>query len=120
MIRRIAPFIENFAESGLACLFTMVQGNIFAVGLGHWIVASQTGLFAGGIAALAILVAKNANRLVVAGILTVATAVVDYLVHPGNFGPVIMEAVVTGLAAGTLSLLAARLLARRRRRAATG
>jgi len=114
MKRRLAPFLENVTESGLACLFTMVQGNLLALGLGHWLVASRTGIFAGAAATAVILLIRKAPRLVIAIVLGVATGVVDYLVHPGSFGSVATEAVVTGLGAAGLSLLIGTL---RRRRA---
>ena len=89
--KKITPFIENIAESGAACLVTMVQGNLLALGLSHWIIASQTGLVAGTAAATAITLAKTDNRWILAGILGLSTAVVDYFVHPGMIG----EAAVT-------------------------
>lgn len=107
MKRRLLPFVENFAEAGAACLITMVQGNILALGLAHWIIASRTGALAGLAATIALALLRNANRWVVAGTLALATAVVDYVVHPGGFGPVIAEAVVTGVGAGLLSLCVA-------------
>ncbi|MCG8467400.1 MAG: hypothetical protein MJB57_04225, partial [Gemmatimonadetes bacterium] len=61
---RFKPLVENVAESGLACLITMVQGNILALGLGHWLVASRTGLFAGAAAAAVIMLIRKAPRVV--------------------------------------------------------
>ncbi|MDH3531282.1 MAG: hypothetical protein OEO82_00050 [Gammaproteobacteria bacterium] len=119
MPRKITPFIENIAESGAACLVTMVQGNILALGLSHWLIASQTGLVAGTAAAAAIALTNTDNRLVVAAVLGAATAFVDYLVHPGMFGPIAMEAIVTGVGAALLSYLVGTLIgAYRKRRAA--
>ena len=43
-LRRAGPMLENVTESAAACMLTMVQGNVLAFGLGHWIVASQTGI----------------------------------------------------------------------------
>ena len=104
MKKKVAPFIENIAESGAACLVTMVQGNLLALGLSHWIIASQTGLVAGTAAATAITLAKTDNRWVLAGILGLSTAIVDYFVHPGMIGEAAAtEAIVTGLGAAVLS-----------------
>ncbi len=50
MKKKLAPYFEYFAESSTACLVTMVQGNILALGLSHLIIASQTGIVAGAIA----------------------------------------------------------------------
>ena len=113
-MRRLVPFAENFAEATTACLITMVQGNVLILGVGHWLIASRTGFFAGSIAAVVYAVARGVDRWAMAGILTVATSIVDYLVHPGAFGPVFLEAVVTGLAAGALSLLVGAIRRRRR------
>jgi hypothetical protein len=102
---RLRPLVENIGESTTACLVTMVQGNLFALSLGHWLIASRTGLVAGVVATAALLLARAESRWVVSAALGVVTAVVDYFVHPGQFGPIVMEAIVTGLAASLLSLL---------------
>jgi len=103
MKERIAPFLENIAESTTACLVTMVQGNLLALTLGHWLIASQTGIVAGALASVAILVARTTRRWVISVVLGLVTGVVDFLVHPGMFGPVVLEAAVTGLGAAILS-----------------
>jgi hypothetical protein len=103
MNRRISPVVENVAEATTACLITMVQGNILAFTVSHWVIASQTGIAAGLLASAAVFIAQTDNRWVIAGILGLATAVVDYLVHPGMFGPIIAEAAVTGIGAAVLS-----------------
>ena len=101
--KKVTPFLENVAEATTACLITMVQGNVLALGLGHWLVASQTGLIAGGVASAAILLARTKRRWVVSLTLGVVTGVVDYFVHPGAFGPEWAEAAVTGVATAALS-----------------
>jgi uncharacterized membrane protein YdcZ (DUF606 family) len=103
--KRVAPFAEYLAESTTACLITMVQGNVLALTLGHVVIASQTGVVAGLIAAITLAFAKTDRRWVVSAVLGVATAVVDYFVHPGMFGAVATEAIVTGLAAAVISYL---------------
>ena len=105
MREKIAPFIEYTAESTAACLVTMVQGNILALTLGHLVIASQTGVVAGAFAAIALFASQTANRWVVSAVLGVATAIVDYFVHPGMIGPVFVEAIITGIAAAVLSFL---------------
>ncbi|MEM8815982.1 MAG: hypothetical protein AAGE85_09145 [Pseudomonadota bacterium] len=117
--KKLAPYAENIAESGAACLITMVQGNLLLLGLSHWITASQTGLVAGTAAATALALAKTDNRLIMAGILGATTAVVDYFVHPGMIGEsAITEALITGLGAAVLSYVAGTLVMRLRRRKA--
>ena len=105
MNRKLAPFLENMAESTTACLVTMVQGNLLALSFTHWMIASRTGILAGAVASAAILVARTRRRWVVSAVLGVATSVADYLVHPGQFGPAVMEAVVTGVGAALLSYM---------------
>ncbi len=103
MQRKIAPVLENVAESTAACLVTMMQGNLFAIGLSHWLIASQTGVIAGVIASLAIFATQTDNRWAISLVLGAMTAVVDFFMHPGGFGPVFMEALVTGIGAAALS-----------------
>lgn len=115
MKTRLTILVENIAESSAACLITMVQGNLLALTLGHWLVASQTGALAGVVTAAAIVLTRTKRRWVISAGLGLVTAVVDYNVHVGQFGPAAMEAVVTGLGAAVLSY-AAGTVARRFRR----
>lgn len=107
---KIAPLIENIAEAGAACLVTMVQGNVLALGLSHWLIASQTGLVAGTATVAALTVVHSQKRWIMALVLGAITALVDYLVHPGMIGSAWTEALITGAAAATLSYLAGTLL----------
>jgi hypothetical protein len=111
MKKKITPYIENIAESGAACLITMVQGNILLLGVSHWIIATQTGLIAGTASAAAIMLAKTENRLAIAGVLGLTTGIVDYFVHPGMIGTTaVTEAIVTGLGGAVLSYVASGIL----------
>jgi len=103
MNKYVRPLVENISEATVACLVTMVQGNLLAIGVGHLIIASQTGLTAGAAATIAVLLAKPRRRGLIALILGVITAVADYLIHPGKFGSVFTEAIVTGAGAALLS-----------------
>lgn len=103
MKAKLTPIVENVAESTAACLVTMVQGNLLAVGLSHWIIASQTGVVAGAITSVALIATQTDKRWIVALLLGTVTAVVDFLMHPGGFGPVFIEALVTGAGAALLS-----------------
>ena len=116
---RLKPFAEYLSESTTACLVTMVQGNFLALTLGHLFIASQTGLIAGGIAAITLAVARTDRRWVVSVVLGVTTAVVDYFVHPRMFGTAVTEAVVTGLAAAVLSYLVSTAVRYYKRKAAS-
>ena len=105
MKKKLTPYIEYFAESTTACLVTMVQGNVLALGLSHLLIASQTGVVAGTIAYVAILFAKTGKQWIISVVLGLATGITDYFVHPGMFGTAVTEAVVTGLGAAALSYL---------------
>lgn len=105
MNRKITPFLENIGEATAACLITMAQGNFLAFTLTHWMIASQTGLIAGGVASVTLMLAGTNNRWVIAIVLGVATAVVDLFVHPGMSGTAATEAIVTGVGAAGLSYL---------------
>ena len=104
MNKHVSPLIENISEATVACLLTMVQGNVLAIGVSHLIIASKTGITAGLVATIAILLAKPHKRGLIALLLGLATTVGDYLVHPGMFGSVFTEAIVTGVGAALLSL----------------
>ena len=116
MQKKIAPFVENISEATTACLVTMVQGNILALGLSHWIIASQTGLVAGMVASVALIFSRTSNRWIVATTLGIATAIVDYFMHPGMIGPIFLEAIITGIGAAALSFAVGALLRYRRTR----
>lgn len=116
MKKKLAPLVENIGEATTACLITMTQGNFLALGLTHWIIASQTGIVAGLAASAALFLTKTDNRWIIAVVLGVVTAVVDYMMHPGMIGPVFLEAIITGIGAGVLSYLAGWVLQYRRRR----
>jgi hypothetical protein len=117
---KLQPYAENMCESGIACLLTMVQGNVLTLGLSHWIIASQTGLIAGAIVGTTLIAAQLRQPWVVSLVLGAVTTVVDVLVHPGTsrIGS-LAEAVVTGVGAFVLSLAVSAALQRRgvRRRA---
>jgi hypothetical protein len=114
MNKKIAPFVEYVSESSMACLVTMVQGNLLALTLGHLLVASQTGLIAGAITAVSVITIKTKKRWVVSGLLGLITGVVDYFVHPGMFGAAATEAIVTGIGAAVISYIIGLLIARLR------
>lgn len=110
---KLAPYAENICESGIACLLTMVQGNVLALGLSHWIVASQTGLLAGAIVGTTVLAANLRRPWVVSLVLGGVTTLVDMAVHPATFGMAsVREAAVTGVGAFVLSLAVSGVLRR--------
>jgi hypothetical protein len=76
---------------------------VLLIGLSHWLIASQTGIIAGSLTAIALLITKTTKRWLVALVLGFATACIDFIVHPGMLGSVLTEAVVTGIGAGVIS-----------------
>ncbi len=114
--KTISPYLENMCEATAACLFTMVQGNVLLLGFSHIVVASQTGIVAGFLTTIALWMTKTGKPWVVSLALGTITGIVDFIVHPGMFGSVITEAIVTGLAAGLLSYSIGFAVAARRRR----
>ena len=117
MKSKIAPFVENIAESTTACLVTMVQGNLLAVSVTHWLIAARVGVIAGSVATMVILVLRTQKPWLVSSTLGGITVIVDLLVHPGNFGPILAEPLVTGFGAAALSFLVGKTVSRLRRRA---
>ena len=73
MSRKIKPFVANIAESTTACLITMMQGNFLAFSLTHWLIASQTGVIAGVVASVALLLARTDKRWLIAVVLGAVT-----------------------------------------------
>ena len=112
MKNKTSLLLENVSESAMACLITMVQGNVLALSLSHLLIAAKTGIIAGAVASAVVLLSKTEKRGVVAAILGIATTVVDFFVHPGMLGPFATEAVVTGAGAAALSYLMASLVSR--------
>lgn len=100
---------EGVSESTIACLLAMVQGNILALTIGHLIIAIQTGFIAGIIAFGVTVKARINNHWIIALVLGISTAIIDYLIHPSSFGGAATEAIVTGLVAGLLSYMWLRL-----------
>ena len=116
MNKKAQPFVENISEATVACLVTMVQGNVLVLGLSHWLIATQTGVVAGTITSVAILVARANDPRVIAAALGVVTAVVDYYMHPSMIeGPAFLEAIITGVGAAILSYLVTLTVRRLRR-----
>ena len=114
--KKVIPFVEYASESTTACLVTMVQGNILALTASHLLIASQTGVIAGVFAALLVLFAGTDKRWMISLIIGTTTAVVDFFVHPGMFGSVVTEAIVTGVGAGVISYLVGTLIRAARKR----
>lgn len=108
MSSRIGHYLENIGEAGCACLITMVQGNMLALTLSHWLIASQTGLIAGAIATTTMIAARFRKQWLISLTLGIVTAVVDFYVHPTTFRTAaVVEPLVTGAGSTFLSLAVA-------------
>ena len=105
MKKKITPFIEYFSESTTACLVTMVQGNLLSLSFTHFLIASQTGVFAGLLSGFVIVFAKVKKIEFIAVVVAIFTAIVDFYSHPAMFGSIAVEALITGAAAGGLSYI---------------
>ena len=103
MKKALHHYLENCSEATAACLVTMVQGNLLTLSLSHWLIASETGLISGTITSAAVLITRASQPWIISSLLGAITFVVDYFVHPGMFGPLFAEALVTGLGAAVLS-----------------
>ena len=103
MNKKVKPIIEYTSESAMACVITMAQGNILAISLGHLMVAFETGIIAGAITAVSVFVARTNIRWMISVLLGFTTALVDFFVHPGSFGGIATEAIVTGVGAALIS-----------------
>ena len=118
MNKKAQPFVENISEATVACLVTMVQGNVLALGLSHWLIATQTGVVAGSITSAAILLARASDPRIIAATLGLITAIVDYYMHPSMIeGPAFLEAAITGVGAAILSYLVTMVIRRFRKEA---
>ena len=100
-------FARRLSEATPSCLMMMVQGNVFALTLTHWLKALQVGALTGAMAVVVSLSGRKElqeNKFVIAGLTGFLTAVSDFLLHPSHFGGPSVEAITTGIGAGLLCL----------------
>ena len=100
--------LKRFAEAWVACLTMMVQGNLFELTLEHALKASKTGAISAIAFCVFTAVFKVYDKVIIATIMGVMTALSDYMVHPTHWGPQWTEAATTGMAAAILCYLAER------------
>ena len=104
---KIKILINRISESIPCCLLLMVQGNVFALTLGHWFKALQVGTLTGLMAVLVSFTNHKElqdNKFVISGLTGFLTAIADLFLHPSHFGNESTEAIVTGIGAGLLCL----------------
>lgn len=117
--RRFVLFVQRFWQPTSACMTCMPGslGNLLSIP--HWTLALQTGLFTGILAVLltftpaARLYANRYGNALLVGILTM---VGDSYSHANHYGGLQLEAVVTGLVSGLLTLAGSYLFEDRARR----
>jgi hypothetical protein len=100
-------FIRRLSEATPSCLMLMVQGNVLALTIPHWIKALQVGGLTGLLAVIVSFSERKElqdNKFVIAGLTGFLTTVADFLLHPSHFGGQSTEAIVTGIGAGLLCL----------------
>ena len=77
--------------------------------------AARTGVISGIVATAALWLAGDSRRWLTATVLAAVTFGIDLFSHPSHFGGALTEAVVTGAAAGALSIVVGKLRSRRSR-----
>jgi len=101
-------FGQAMAKVTPACLMLMVQGNVSALALMHWMTALKTAGLVGAILVALSFTAKTKaisdNAYSMAGLVAFVTAIVDFNIHPSHFGGDTTEALVTGVSTGLLWL----------------
>ena len=100
-------FIRRLSEATPSCLMLMVQGNVLALTIPHWIKALQVGGLTGLLAVIVSFSERKElqdNKFVIAGLTGFLTTVADFVLHPSHFGGQSTEAIVTGIGAGLLCL----------------
>lgn len=108
MLDKLKLFWKRLSESATSCLVTMVQGNVLALTVGHWLTALKTGFMSSALYVFISFFMKQdlqENKYAVAGTIGFLTAVADMFIHPSHFGGASTEAIVTGIGAGLLCLI---------------
>jgi len=106
---KLALFGQAIAKVTPACLMLMVQGNVSAIALMHWMTALKTaGLVGLILVVLSFSIKTKAirdNAYSMAGLVALVTVLVDYNMHPSHFVGDTTEALMTGVATGLLWLV---------------
>ena len=105
---KLGLFGQAIAKVTPPCLMLMVQGNVFAITLDHWMTAFKTA----GLVGLVLVVLSFSvrtkeirdNAYSMAGLVAIVTAIVDFNIHASHYSGVTTEALLTGLCAGLLWL----------------
>lgn len=95
---KLKLFGQKFFEAWSACSLVMVQGDLSALTVKHFLIAAKTGGLT-GIAFVLISLTSIKNKYAPIWLTGVLTSIADILVHPTHFGPHYAEAVTTGVVA---------------------
>jgi len=98
----VAQSLKAFRESWIACMLSMVQGDVTVLTLKHAMTASKVGFISAVSVALCMLLKNNPSQWTIAWVIGCITALSDWFVHPAHFPG---EALVTGAGAFGLSIL---------------
>ena len=105
---RIALCSHKAVETGAVCLVLMVQGQLAQATLGHFLVASQTGLLTVfpllGIT-LTRYASHFANRWISAGLVALFTFFADVIMHGSHYPGQYTEAALTSAGVFVLSII---------------
>jgi len=106
---KLALFGQAIAKVTPACLMLMVQGNVLALTLGHWMTALKTAGLVGLILVILSLSVRTKairdNAYSMAGLVAVVTVIVDFNVHASHYAGITTESLMTGIATGLLWLV---------------
>ena len=96
-------FVEKTTEAWTACMFMMVQGNLFAITYKHAITAGKTAVIAAIATTATLTLFKEDNKWFNVWITGALTSIADIIVHPTHFGSEWTEALATGFGAAMLA-----------------
>jgi hypothetical protein len=105
---RLALCGHKAAEIGAACLLLMVQGNVAQVTLGHFLIASKTGMLAVlpalGVTFLGRAMRVLTNRWTSALFFTATAFAADAVTHESHYPGAWTEAALTAIGGGLIAL----------------
>ncbi|GAB2875014.1 hypothetical protein GCM10027093_08120 [Paraburkholderia jirisanensis] len=117
--RRVMLFLRRLWHPTCACMTCMPGSWSHFASLPHWTIAFKTGIATGLLAVILTFtpaVRLYANRYTNALVVAVLTVLGDVYSHENHYGPPFAEAIVTGVTAGLLAIVASYLFEDRARR----
>lgn len=109
VLDKFTMFYKKATEVTPACLLLMTKGDLSAITLTHWIKALSTGSLTALCMVILSFVKSNdkfyKNEYLLATLTSFITMIVDYNTHPSHYQGNFTEAIVTGIAAGVISIV---------------